>query len=71
MGTQGKHRVRKPTVWRRPAALVTAGVASTALVMIAAYVAITDSADVRAALPSRPGATQAPGSARKAANLPL
>jgi hypothetical protein len=69
MGTHGKHRVRKPTVWRRPAALVTAGVASAALVMIAAYVAVVDSAHVRAAGPSRPGATQTPGSARMAANL--
>jgi hypothetical protein len=69
MGTQGNDRVRKPTVWGWPAALVTAGVASTALVTIAAYVTITDSADVRAAIPSRPGATQTPGSARKAPNL--
>ena len=68
MGKQGKHRVRKPTVWRRPAALVTAGGASAALVMIVAYVAVTDSADDRAAIPSRPGATQTPGSAWKAAN---
>jgi lipoprotein-anchoring transpeptidase ErfK/SrfK len=56
-------------VWGRRAALVAAGVASAALAMIAAYVAITDSADVRAAMPSRPGATQTPGSAGKAANL--
>jgi hypothetical protein len=69
MGTRGKHRVRKPTAWRRPAALATAGVASTALVMIATYVAVAYSADVRAATPSRPGATQTPGSAGKAANL--
>jgi hypothetical protein len=67
MGTQGKHCVRKLTVWGQPAALVTAGVAST-LVMIAAYVVVTDSTDVRAAVPSRPGATQTPGSARKTAN---
>jgi hypothetical protein len=69
MGTQGNHRVRKPTVWRRPVALVTAGVASTAVVTIATYVAISNSADVRAAIPGRPGATQTPGSARKAPNL--
>jgi L,D-transpeptidase catalytic domain len=66
MGTRGKHRARKPTVWRRPAVLVTAGVASTALATIAAYVAVSHSADVRAAITSRPGATQTPGSARKA-----
>jgi hypothetical protein len=69
MGTKGKHRVRKPTLWRRPAALVTAGVASTVLVTIAAYVAVSDSAGVKAAMPGRPGATQAPGSAGKAAHL--
>jgi hypothetical protein len=68
MGTRGKHRARKPTVWRRPAALATAGVASTALV-IAAAAAVAGSADVRGAVPSRPGATQTPGSAGKAANL--
>ena len=69
MGTHGKRRVRKPTVWGRPAALVTAGVASTALVMIAAYVAIAYSADGRAALTGRPGAAQTPGRARMAAHL--
>jgi hypothetical protein len=57
MGKRGKHRVRKPTVWRRPAALVTAGAASTALVMIAVYVALG------------PGATQTPGDAGNAADL--
>ncbi len=66
MGRRGKHSARKPTVWRRPTALVTVGVASTAAVMIAAYVAAADSAGVRAAVPSRPGATQTHGSARKA-----
>jgi hypothetical protein len=66
MGTRGKHRARKPTVWRRPAVLVTAGVASTALATIAAYVAVSHSADVRAAITNRPGATQTPGSASKA-----
>jgi hypothetical protein len=55
MGTQRKRRVRKPTMWGRPDALVIAGVASAALVMIVAYVAVAHSADV--------------GSARKAANL--
>jgi hypothetical protein len=69
MSTIGKHRVRKPTLWRRPATLATAGVASTVLVTIAAYVAVSDSAGGRAAMPSRPGATQAPGSAGKAARL--
>jgi hypothetical protein len=69
MGTQGKYRVRKPIVLGRPAALVTAGVASTALVTIAAYVAVADSADVRAVIPSRPGAAQTPVSVRKAPNL--
>jgi hypothetical protein len=67
MGMRGKHRTRKPTVWRRPAALVTAGVASTALATIAAYVAVSHSADVHAALTSRSGATQTPGRAGKAA----
>jgi hypothetical protein len=67
MGTQSKHRVRKPTVWGRPAALVTAGAA--AVVIVAAYVAVTGSAGVRAAVGSWSGATQALGSARNAANL--
>ena len=66
MGTRGKHRARKPTVWRRPAVLATASVASTALATIGAYVAVSHSADVRAAITSRPGATQTPGSAGKA-----
>ena len=68
---QGKHCARKPTVWPRPAALVTAGVASTALATIAAYVAVSHSSDVRAAVTTRPGATQAPGSAGKTANLAI
>jgi lipoprotein-anchoring transpeptidase ErfK/SrfK len=71
MGTRGKHRARKPTVWRRPAMLATAGVASTALATIAAYVAVSHAADVRAAITSRPGATQTPGGATKAANLAI
>jgi hypothetical protein len=71
MGMQGKHCARKPTVWRRPAALVTAGVASTALATIAAYVAVSHSSDVRAAVTSRPGATQASGSAGETANLAI
>ena len=71
MGTLGKHRTRKPTVWRRPAALVTAGVASTALATVAAYVAVSHFADVRAATTTRPGATQALGSATKAATLAI
>jgi hypothetical protein len=66
MGTRGKHRARKPTAWRRPAVLVTACVASTALATTAAYVAVSHSADVRAAMTSRPGTTQTPGSAGKA-----
>ena len=66
MGTRGKHRARKPMVWRRPAVLATACVASTALATIGAYVAVSHSADVRAAITSRPGATQTPGSAEKA-----
>jgi hypothetical protein len=57
MGKRGKHHVRKPTGWRRPVVLVTAAAASTAVVVIAVYVAIV------------PGATQTPGSAPKAANL--
>jgi L,D-transpeptidase catalytic domain len=66
MGTRGKHRARKPTVWRRPAVLATAFVASTALATIGAYVAVSQSADVRAAITSGPGATQRPGSTGKA-----
>ena len=66
---QGKHCARKPTVWRRRAALVTAGVASTALATTAAYVAVSHSTDVGAATTSRPGATQTPGSGRTTANL--
>ena len=66
MGTRGKHRARKPTVWRRPAVLATVCVASTGLATVAAYVAVSHSADVRAAITSRPGATQTAGSARKA-----
>ena len=71
MGTRGKHRARKPTVWRRPAVLATASVASTVLATIGAYVAVSHSADVRAAVTSRPGATQTPGSAGKAADLAI
>jgi L,D-transpeptidase catalytic domain len=71
MGMQGKHCARKPMVWRRPAALVTAGVASTALATITAYVAVSHSSDVRAAVTSGPGATQTPGSAGKTANLAI
>ena len=71
MGMQGKHCARKPAVWRRPAALVTAGVASTALATIAAYVAVSHSTDVGAAATSRPGSTQTPGSAGKTANLAI
>ena len=71
MGTRGKHRVRRPTVWRRPAAMVTAGVASTALATIAVYVAVSHSTDVRAAIANRPGVTQTPGSAGKAADLAI
>ena len=66
MGTRGKHRARKLAVWRRPAVLATACVASTALATIGAYVAVSHFADVRAAVTSRPGATQTPGSAGKA-----
>ena len=51
--------------------LVTAGVASTALATIAAYVAVSHSTDVGAATTSRPGATQTPGSAREAATLAI
>jgi L,D-transpeptidase catalytic domain len=83
MGGQGKHRVQKPTVSRRkpkvsrrkpkasprPAALVSASVASTALVMTAAYVGVTHFAELRAAVLSGAGATQTPGSAGEAANL--
>jgi len=69
MGTQDKHGARKPTDWRRPAALVTAGVAWTAAVSIAAYVAIAHSAGVRAAIHSWSGTTQMDSNARKAAKL--
>jgi L,D-transpeptidase catalytic domain len=68
MGTHSKHHIRKSTVWRRPAGLVTAGVASTALAMIAAHAAVAHPADARGAMPNRPATTQAPGSAGKAAN---
>src|SRR5580698_4698104 len=71
MGMQGKHCAGKPMVWRRPAALVTAGVASTALATITAYVAVSHSSDVRAAVTSGPGGTQTPGSAGKTANLAI
>ena len=71
MGTRGRHRARRPTLWRRPAALVTAGVAATALAMIGAYAAVSQSADVRAATAGRPGATQTPGIARNAATLAI
>jgi len=71
MGTRGKHRARKRMSWRRPAALVTAGVASTALATIAAYVAVSHSADVRAAITGRPGVTQTSGSVRNTANLAI
>jgi hypothetical protein len=68
MGRQGKHGVRKPTGWGRPAALVAAGAASTAVV-IAAHVAVAGSVGVRAAIRSWPSATQAPGNAGKGASL--
>jgi hypothetical protein len=64
---RGKHRARSLTVWRRPAVLVTAGVASTAL----ATIAVSHSADVGAATTSRPGATQTTGSAANTANLAI
>jgi hypothetical protein len=67
VGKRGKHHVPKPTVWRPPAALVAAGVASTALTVIAAYAAVGHPADARGAPPSRPGATQTAGSAGKTA----
>jgi hypothetical protein len=60
MDMQGKHSVRKPTLRGRPAALVTAGVASTAVVMIAAHLAVADSARVRAAMRSWSGAALGP-----------
>ena len=65
MGTRGMHAVRKPMVRRWPAGLVTAGAASTAL-MIAAYVALASSAGVRADILNWSGTTQALGSAKKA-----
>ena len=69
MGTQGKHSVRKPAVWNRPATLITASVASAALVTIVLYVAVAHSTDVGATTPSGSGATQTPDSAGKAASL--
>jgi len=66
MGRRGKGATGKLTVWRRPTALVTAGVASTAVVMIAAYVAVAGSAGIRAAIRSWPGGTQTLSSAGKA-----
>ena len=71
MGIRGKHRAGRLTVCQRPAVLVMAGVASTALATIAAYVAVSHSTDFRAATTSRPGATQAPGSVGKTANLAI
>lgn len=71
MGTRGKHRTRRPTVRRRPAALVTAGVASTALATTTVYAAVSHSTDVRAAIANGPGVTQTPGSGEKAADLAI
>ena len=71
MDTRGKHRRQRPTVWRRPTAMVTAGVASTALATIAVYVAVSHTTDVRAAIANRPGVTQTPDSAGKAADLAI
>ena len=51
--------------------LVTAGVTSAALATTAAYVVVSHSTDVRAVTGSRPGATQTPGGATKAANLAI
>jgi hypothetical protein len=67
MGRQGKRATEKPMAWRRPTALVTAGVASAAIVTIAAYFAVADSAGVRAVTGSWSGATQTHGSAGKGA----
>jgi hypothetical protein len=67
MGRRGKRATQEPTVWRWSSVLVTAGVASATVMTIAAYVAVADSAGVRAVIPSWPGATQTLGSARKAA----
>jgi hypothetical protein len=69
MGKGCKHAARKPTVRRWLTALVTAGVASAAVVTIAAYVAAGDSAGVRAAKPGWSDARQTPSSARKAATV--
>jgi hypothetical protein len=56
-------------MWGWPAALLTAGAASTAVMMIAAHVAVADSAGVRAAIRSWSGVTQTLGSAGNAASL--
>jgi hypothetical protein len=69
MDTRGKRTVRKPTVWGWPAELVTVGVASAAVVTVAAYGAATHSARVVPATVSWANATQTLGSARKAANV--
>ncbi|HEY6787279.1 MAG TPA: L,D-transpeptidase [Trebonia sp.] len=70
MDTRGKRTVRKPTVWGWPSELVTVGVASAALVIVAAYGAVTHSARVlHPATVSWASATQTLGIARKAANV--
>ncbi len=69
MNTQGKHAVRKPTAWGRSTALATVGVASTAVAIVAAHMAVANSAHVRAATRSQAGATRMLGGVRKAANV--
>ena len=70
MDTRGKHTVRKPTVWGWPSELVTVGVASAALVIVAAYGAVTHSARVlHPSTVSWASATQTLGIARKAASV--
>jgi lipoprotein-anchoring transpeptidase ErfK/SrfK len=67
MGRRGRHAARKPA-WRRwLTAVVTAGAASAAVLMIAAHVTAADSAGGRLSMLSRPGTPQTPASARKTA----
>jgi hypothetical protein len=69
MGRQGKHARRKPTASRWPTTLVTAGAVSTAVVMVATYVAIADSVGIRTAILGWSGATQMLGGPKKAADV--
>ena len=68
MGAHYRHAARKPVAWGRPVALATAGVASTAAVIVS-YVAFTGSGGAGAAWRNWPGTTRLAGGARNAARL--